>query len=556
MKSWGLTTVLWAWKLKWRTKLYMHSIAKRLLALGCAAALTFTAIPAVHAWEEPTYEGVAEWAEIEVTAMDQLGLIPEALQYADLSEEITRQQMCTIAVDTYEKLTGEEIDLPWFDPFEDTSDPDVAKAYEIGIVQGDGNGLFRPDDSLTRLEFFCFVSRYLTASGMELTDESYSDLAGYSDAASLPAWAVEATSLTVGLGIVQGSGTTLDWNRTTTSQEALVLFYRAYNASICYDPLSQYVNLSGWAERSVLRMDQLGLLPEAVKAAPMDGTITRADLCRMVMLSYKQLTGQTDEDLGIPDSVFTDTEDPDILNAYALGIINGRGNGIFDPDSPITRQDFFTISANFLEALDYWYMDDIYVDLTDYPDGGEIASYAKRATQVMIGIGAVQGDDTGALNPTKQIVSQEAVTIFHRIYGFYTDWNENPVEPVPYTGVEVANLALTKLGCSYVSGGQGPNQFDCSGLVYYIYKQFGYNLEPGARNQWSLLDRSIKQADLLPGDLVFFSNNGKASGIFHVGIYIGDGEFVHAANSRKDVIVTDLDEEWYAARYLGAKRVL
>ena len=60
--------------------------------------------------------------------------------------------------------------------------------------------------------------------------------------------------------------------------------------------------------------------------------------------------------------------------------------------------------------------------------------------------------------------------------------------------------------------------------------------------------------ELLPGDLLFFSRSGRASGIFHVGIYIGDGQFVHAANSSDGLIVTDIDHAWYANRYLGAKR--
>jgi len=174
----------------------------------------------------------------------------------------------------------------------------------------------------------------------------------------------------------------------------------------------------------------------------------------------------------------------------------------------------------------------------------------------MLAIGAVQGDEAGRLNPEQEIVSQEAIAIFHRIINFYADWTETCEEPEPYLGELVAELGLSKVGCRYVSGGHGPSKFDCSGLVYYVYKQFGYNLEPGARNQWSLLSKSVKKADLLPGDLLFFSDNGKASGIFHVGIYIGDGEFVHAANSRKGVIVTDIDDAWYANRYLGAKRAI
>ncbi|MBE6950357.1 MAG: hypothetical protein E7451_03360 [Ruminococcaceae bacterium] len=558
MRFWAPTTVPWAWKSNWRINLFMKPFAKRLLALASAAAITLGTIPAVHAVyrQETDYKGVADWALLEVTAMDQLGLIPEQLRSADMTTDITRQEMCSLAVATYEQVTGSEVTLTEADPFLDTTDTDVAKAREIGIVQGDGNGLFRPDDSLTRVEFFTFVGRYLAASGMELTEESYGDLAAYSDAASLPAWAKEPTALTVGLEVVKGSGTTLDWQRVTSCQEALAMFYRARNASMDYKPADEFVELSGWAEPTVLRMDQLGLIPETVKAAPMSGTITRQDLCKMVMRSYKLLTGTTDADLGEPEKLFTDTDDVDVLNAYALGIINGRGAGIFDPGSPITRQDFFTISANFLRAVDYWYIDDIRVDLSTYPDGDQFAAYAKYPAQVMVCIGAVQGDDTGALNPTRQIVSQEAVTIFSRIIDFYADWELDPVEPQPYLGDEVADFALDYVGCRYVSGGQGPKKFDCSGLVYYVYKNFGYKLEPGARNQWSILGRSVKKADLLPGDLLFFSNNGKASGIFHVGIYIGDGEFVHAANSRKGVIVTDLSDDWYADRYLGAKRAI
>ena len=544
----------------------MKPFAKRLLALASAAAITLGTIPAVQGVYrgDTTYDGVADWALLEVTAMERLGLIPEELLYADLSQEITRQEMCAIAVATCEQVTGTEAPIPEEAPFTDTDDELVAKAYALGIVQGDGNGSFRPDDSLTRLEFFCFVGRYLEASGMMLPMESYSDLAGYTDAASLPEWALDPTRLTVGLEIVKGSGTTLDYARTTTGQEALAMFYRAHNASIDYAPEGEFTDLASWAEPTVLRMEQLGLIPASVKEQSMNGPITRADLCRIAMRSYKLLTRQTDEDLGEPESVFTDTEDTDILNAYALGIINGRGNGTFDPDSPITRQDFFTVCANFLRAVDYWYVDDVTSDLSVFTDSDALAAYAVRPAEVLVGIGAVQGDDTGALNPTSQIVSQEAAVIFNRIIDFYADWEQDPVapeqpeepEPEPYLGEVIADYALQFEGCRYVSGGHGPKKFDCSGLVYYVYQQFGYDLKPGARNQWSILDDKISKKDLLPGDLLFFSRGGKASRIFHVGIYIGDGQFIHAANSSKGVIITDIDEPWYANRYHGAKRVI
>ena len=559
----------------------MKPFAKRLLALASAAAITLGTIPAVQGVyrEDTTYEGVADWALLEVTAMDRLGLIPEELQYADLSREITRQEMCAIAVATCEQVTGSEVPIPEEIPFFDTDDEMVAKAYALGIARGDGNGSFRPDDSLTRAEFFCFVSRYLEASGMMLPMESYSDLNGFTDAAHLPDWAWDSTRLTVGLEIVKGSGSTLDFARSTSGQEALAMFYRAHNASIDFIPAEAFTDLAPWAEASVLRMEQLGLIPDSVKEQRMSGTISRADLCRIAMRSYKMLTWQTDEELGEPEQVFTDTDDVDVLNAYALEIISGRGNGIFDPDSPITRQDFFTVCANFLRALDCWSVDEMSYDLSCFRDADQLAAYAVRPTQVLAAIGAVNGDDTGALNPNREIVSQEAVVIFNRIINFYADWDpesmvpempgesvepevpeetepEEPTEPEVYLGETVAEFALQFEGCRYVYGSHGPNKFDCSGLVYYVYKQFGYDLQPGARNQWSTLGSKIKKDDLKPGDLLFFSKNGKASGIFHVGIYIGDGQFIHAANKNKGVIITDIDQAWYAKRYLGAKRAV
>ena len=63
---------------------------------------------------------------------------------------------------------------------------------------------------------------------------------------------------------------------------------------------------------------------------------------------------------------------------------------------------------------------------------------------------------------------------------------------------------------------------------------------------------SVSMDNLQPGDLVFFYNGG---GVGHVGIYIGGGSFIHAANSNSGVIITSLSESWYAARYAGARRI-
>lgn len=293
-----------------------------------------------------------------------------------------------------------------------------------------------------------------------------------------------------------------------------------------------------------------------VRSIPTGAPLTRQGLCNMVMNSYKSITGLTDEDLEQPNQAFIDCMDPDVLNACHLGLIQGQGAGMFDPKGTVTRQEFWTITAGLLETVGYPYLNDIEMDLDIYSDADQVADSALQPLQALLCLEILSAEEGSELSPNGTITSEEAMAMLEQVVTFYTEWLEDPVEPQRYLGEEIADFALDYVGCRYVSGGRGPNKFDCSGFVYYVYKNFGYTLKPGAKTQWSKLDGTIKKADLLPGDLVFFSRNGRSSGIFHVGLYIGDGQFVHAANSRKGVIVTDMDEAWYANRYLGAKRAI
>ncbi len=318
--------------------------------------------------------------------------------------------------------------------------------------------------------------------------------------------------------------------------------------------LTPIVPAEQWASVEAGSME--GLIPAMVRSAPTAAPLTRQGLCGLVMNSYKAMTGLSSADLGRTDQVFTDTKNRDILCAYKLGLIRGRSAGIFDPEGTITRQDFWTVAAKLLESLGYPYINDIEIDLSAYEDGDEVIAYAKQPVRALLCLELISAAEGEALNPTGALTSEEAVMVLDRLVSFYSEWVEDPVEPQRYLGEEVAEFALKYVGCRYVYGAKGPNKFDCSGFVYYVYKQFGYRLNPGARNQWKTLDERVKKSDLLPGDIVFFSRGGSASRIFHVGIYIGDGKFVHAANSRKGVIVSSLNESWYANRYHGAKRAI
>lgn len=132
---------------------------------------------------------------------------------------------------------------------------------------------------------------------------------------------------------------------------------------------------------------------------------------------------------------------------------------------------------------------------------------------------------------------------------------EEIATPVSSMGDQIAQMAKSYLGYKYVYGGASPSTgFDCSGLVYYICGQFGYKVNRTADAQANN-GVYVEKANLQPGDLVFFSNYKTYQGIGHVGIYIGDGQFVHASTPTLGVITSSLNQTDYVRRYVTARRV-
>lgn len=123
-------------------------------------------------------------------------------------------------------------------------------------------------------------------------------------------------------------------------------------------------------------------------------------------------------------------------------------------------------------------------------------------------------------------------------------------------GQKIADLALQFVGFDYVYGAASPKKgFDCSGLTYYLYGNCGFSLCRTASQQYKNNGVSVSKANLLPGDLVFFSSNGGRS-VTHVGLYIGGGKFVNASTSSTGVILSSLSSSWYTKTWYGAKRVI
>ena len=111
-------------------------------------------------------------------------------------------------------------------------------------------------------------------------------------------------------------------------------------------------------------------------------------------------------------------------------------------------------------------------------------------------------------------------------------------------------------GGKYVWGGTSPKGFDCSGYVQYLYKKHNVNLP---RTAWAQSKKglSIDKNDLQKGDLLFFLTDKKRGiPVTHVGIYIGNGEFIHAASKKKGIIISPIYHGYYAKKFVSAKRVL
>lgn len=116
----------------------------------------------------------------------------------------------------------------------------------------------------------------------------------------------------------------------------------------------------------------------------------------------------------------------------------------------------------------------------------------------------------------------------------------------------IVSVAQQYLGVPYVWGGTSPSGFDCSGFTQYVFKKCGYSINRTAAAQYKN-GSYVSYSNLQAGDLVYFTNTYSTSGISHVGIYIGGGQFIHAASG--GVKISSLSEKYYSTRYYGARRV-
>lgn len=111
------------------------------------------------------------------------------------------------------------------------------------------------------------------------------------------------------------------------------------------------------------------------------------------------------------------------------------------------------------------------------------------------------------------------------------------------------------LGCPYVYGASGPSSFDCSGFTSYVYKHFGYSLNRSATGQYSN-GTPVDQSQMQPGDLILWRAYGSSKTATHVGIYIGNNQYIHASSTGKCITINDMNYAVNSRYVVGVRRIL
>ena len=200
----------------------MRKARKPLCLLLCAVLLLSMSAAALGA-----NNNYSSWFQTNYDEINKLGLMPASFNGLDLTKDITRGEMCELAVYAFEKATGNDIDMSneTFTGFTDTSNENIVKAHLYGIVNGYGDSLFGPNDPVTREQLAAILYRYAVYGGMTaVTLEE--NLGSFADTAQLSAYAIQAMNWAVGQGLINGSGSNLVPKAQATRAQVAAIIHR------------------------------------------------------------------------------------------------------------------------------------------------------------------------------------------------------------------------------------------------------------------------------------------------------------------------------------------
>lgn len=215
----------------------------------------------------------------------------------------------------------------------------------------------------------------------------------------------------------------------------------------------------------------------------------------------------------------------------------------YDGESGYMSADYLSFS----EAMD--------LTAQGWVDGSDVRMRAAAGTDSEIVRVTTYGESVEILGVDGEWYNVSAGGKTGYIRGDYVSFTEPDPSQAPAAGSigeQIVAFAEQFLGTPYVWAGSSPSGFDCSGFVSYVFKNFGYTVNRTAASMYTN-GVAVDKSELQIGDAVFFASSSESIG--HVGIYIGDGEFIHSSSGCGYVTISGLDESYYSRMYVGARRI-
>ena len=202
----------------------MRKARKPLCLLLCAVLLLSMSAAALGA-----NNNYSSWFQTNYDEINKLGLMPASFNGLDLTKDITRGEMCELAVYAFEKATGNDIDMSneTFTGFTDTSNENIVKAHLYGIVNGYADGTFQPDQTISREQMAAILYRYAQYKGCDVSVGEDTNILSYTDAAQVAEYAIPAFQWAVGAGIINGTtASTLSPKGSATRGQVAAILHR------------------------------------------------------------------------------------------------------------------------------------------------------------------------------------------------------------------------------------------------------------------------------------------------------------------------------------------
>ena len=317
---------------------------------------------------------------------------------------------------------------------------------------------------------------------------------------------------------------------------------------------------SNWAQTDINKANEKGLIPQDIQGNYGD-SINREEFSELAVTLYETLSRKK---VSVQvDNPFKDTQNPKVIIANQLGLVEGRGDGIFSPYEKITKEEASAIIYKTLKVAKPRY-DYSNSHESEFRDSNKISKWAKESVDYLYGIEVLNGNNDNFFNPEAKISREEGIVLVKRLYDKVIEADRSAKKQLRVSRgsvrqaesneiTKLKDVISKQLGKSYRYGAAGPNNFDCSGLTYYIYGQLGISIPRTSKTQINV-GVAVSKDDLQYGDLVLFARDKK--NINHVGIYVGNGNFVHSPQTGDVVRIQTLTSGYYANSYYAARRVL